>query len=187
MLNYCNNNPVNYQDEVGTRMEYFSFDSGAPCGFPSPSAVSSVTPPSGSSKKTELPIEFSVVEETTLVKGGTKTASILSGEFDMYSFNEGGLDLFSFDVTAVSLDLANEKRTLSLFNLGNASASIGLHGLPYASVLVSLWSPSVTFPLFKKEVTITLHVGAAGIGYEYSSSEFSATFASGIGASIGVK
>jgi len=32
-----------------------------------------------------------------------------------------------------------------------------------------------------------LHVGAAGIGYEYSSSEFSATFASGIGASIGVK
>ena len=168
-------------------MEYFSFDSGAPCGFPCPSAVSSVTPPSGSGKKIELPIEFSAVEETTSVKGGTKTASILSGEFDMYSFNEGGLDLLSFDISAISLDLENEKRTLSLFNLGNASASMGLGVLPYASVLVSLWSPSITFPLFKKQVTIELHVGAAGIGYECSSSEFKATFAKGVGLSIGVK
>ena len=105
----------------------------------------------------------------------------------MYSFDDSGFNLLSFDVSAVSLDLENEKRTLSLFDLGNASASIGLNGLPYASVLVSLWSPSVTFPLFKKQVTITVHMGAVGIGYEYSSSEFNATFANGIGASIGVK
>ena len=167
-------------------MEYFSFDSGAPCGFPSPSAVSIVTPPSGSGKKRALPIEFSAVEETTRVKGGIKTASILSGEFDMYSFNEDGLDLFSFDATAVSLDLENEKRTLSLFNLGNVSASVGIGILPYASVLISEWSPSVTFPLLNKQVTIELHVGAVGVGYKYTATEFKATFAKGVGMSIGV-
>ena len=167
-------------------MEYVRFDCGAPVGLPSPSTVSNATPPSGSGNKVALPVEFSVVEGTAIVNGGTKTASILSGEFDMYSLDDGGFNLLSFEASVVSLDLENEKRRLSLFNLGNVSASAGIGILPYASVLVSEWSPSVTFPLFKKQVTIELHVGAVGIGYKFTATEFKATFANGIGMSIGV-
>ena len=148
-------------------MEYVRFDSGAPGGFPSPSTVSNATPPSGSGNEVALPVEFSVVEGSTIVNGGTKMASILSGEFDMYSFNKGGLDLFSFDISAVSLDLENEKRTLSLFDLGNASASAGIGVFPYASVLVSLWSLSVTFNAFSKTIEFSLHIGALGGGAKF--------------------
>lgn len=186
MFAYCNSNPVNFQDDAGTRLEYVRFDCGAPVGLPSPSTVSSVTPSGGSGKRKTLPIEFALVEETAMVKGGRKTASILSGEFDMYSLDDGGFNLLSFEASVVSLDLENEKRRLSLFNLGNVSASAGIGILPYASVLVSEWSPSVTFPLFKKQVTIELHVGAVGIGYKFTATEFKATFANGIGMSIGV-
>ena len=49
MFAYCNSNPVNFQDDAGTRIEYFSFDSGAPCGFPSPNVISDATVPSSSS------------------------------------------------------------------------------------------------------------------------------------------
>ena len=40
MFAYCNSNPVNFQDDMGTRMEYASFDCGAPVAFPSSSIVS---------------------------------------------------------------------------------------------------------------------------------------------------
>lgn len=145
-------------------MEYVSLERGAPAAFLNPSTVYQTIPAGNNRKKIRLPIEFSLVEGTATVKGGIKTASILSGEFDMYSFDDGGINLLSFDVSAVSLDLENEKRTLSLFNLGNASASLGINGLPYASVMVSLWSPSASFNAFGKTIELSLHIGALGYG-----------------------
>ena len=43
MFAYCNNNPIIFRDNTGTRMEYVRFDSGAPVGFPSPNAASQYT------------------------------------------------------------------------------------------------------------------------------------------------
>ena len=39
MFAYCNNNPVNFRDDTGTRMDYVSFDCGAPTAFPSASTI----------------------------------------------------------------------------------------------------------------------------------------------------
>ena len=57
---------------------------------------------------------------------------------------------------------------------------------PYASVMVSLWSPSVTFSVLNKDVSVALHVGAVGAGYKFTSSEYQFHFANGIGFSVGV-
>ena len=37
MFAYCNNNPANFQDHAGAKMEYVKFDCGAPVAFPSSS------------------------------------------------------------------------------------------------------------------------------------------------------
>ena len=51
MFAYCNSNPVNFQDDMGTRMEYASFDCGAPAAFPSPSTLSRTAPQSTDTKE----------------------------------------------------------------------------------------------------------------------------------------
>ena len=51
MFAYCNSNPVNYQDDIGTRMEYASFDCGAPVAFPSASTLSRTTPQTTDTKE----------------------------------------------------------------------------------------------------------------------------------------
>ena len=68
-------------------------------------------------------------------------------------------------MNAISLDLVNAPRTLSLFNLGNVSANAGFNILPYASALVSLWSPSVSYCVGDTDFTFSIHVGA--IGYDF--------------------
>lgn len=186
MFAYCNNNPVVSFDNTGTRMEYVGNDFGGPAGFPSPGTISNVIPPSAKGKKITLPLEFTLIEETSLVRNGTKKASLLSCEFDMYNFDDSGFNLLSFSLSSVSLDLLTSNWEHSYFDLGNVSASVGMGLIPYASVLVSIWSPSVTCSIGNKDVSVALHVGALGAGYNFTSSEFQATFSNGIGFSLGI-
>ena len=143
------------------------------------------TPNIKSGSKKELPINFALIEEITDFTDVTRIAGILSGSLDVLNVGDSGIVLFAVDISAVSLDLEFEKHVLSLFSLGNASASLGLKGVPYAEAVISLWSPSVTLLRSKgKNITFTLHVGALGYGYSFGPTETSFTFAKGFGFSV---
>ncbi|MBR2421632.1 MAG: RHS repeat-associated core domain-containing protein [Oscillospiraceae bacterium] len=75
MFLYCNSNPVNFQDDMGTRMEYVSFDCGAPCGFPSPSTISAQT--AGNSTSVDS-------KENILTRLAKDVQSVVDGLVDLY-------------------------------------------------------------------------------------------------------
>jgi len=77
-----------------------------------------------------------------------------------YVIDDSGFNLFFFNLTGVSLDLQKGNIELSLFDLGNISASPGIKGLPYLTAMISLWSLSVTFPAGNNQVTVAIHVSA---------------------------
>lgn len=70
MFAYCNGSPVNFQDDAGTRMEYFSFDSGAPCGFPSPSTAAAQTTGRSTSVDSKEDIALRLAKDVQSVVNG---------------------------------------------------------------------------------------------------------------------
>jgi hypothetical protein len=108
---------------------------------------------------------FVLIQEQSEVSGGTKIASVLRGELDFWGIDNGSFNLINFEVNAISLDLVNDPCTLSLFNLGNVSLNAGVNKLPFAGVMVSLWSPTVSYRVGETDFALAFHFGA--IGYEF--------------------
>ncbi len=116
MFAYCNNNSISYSDNSGLRMEYANADLiGGYLGF-----STAGFDPNGSfspgSRRINVPdlSNFSLLREEIGITNGTKIAEILTGGFDAYSFGDGGFNLLSFNVSALSLDVERENLLIYL-------------------------------------------------------------------------
>ena len=190
MFAYCQNKPTMYEDSSGCAIKpNTTFINDGAGGTPGPIGVFSNVDYQDMQDffdcDDEL-VSFSAIKESDEVSGGTKTASLLSGTVDLFGVGTDGFTLLSFDMSAVKLDLSNRARTLSLFNLGNVSASAGVGIVPYAEAVVSVWSPSISFPLGTMTCTLTGHFGSLGVGFHVNDKGFGGTFSAGVGGSISV-
>ena len=190
MFAYCQNKPIMYKDSSGCAIKpNTTFINDGAGGTPGPIGIFSNVDYQNMQDfydyEDEI-VNFSVIEESEKVTGGLKTASLLSGAVDLFSIGSDGFTLLAFDMSVINLDLSNGPWTLSLFNLGNVSAGAGIGMVPYAEVIVSVWSPSVSYQKGKQTVTLTLHVGAIGAGYQVNNEDFSWSFAKGMGVSFSV-
>ena len=110
MFAYCNSNPVNFHDDAGTRMEYVSFDCGAPVAFPCPSAVSQSTISGGNSG--------SFTREAKDFINNTDEQAVLKAKY--FSFYRGvpvvklpiGTDAFSFGIIFLGSDVGKRADAL---------------------------------------------------------------------------
>ena len=134
------------------------------------------------------PAQFALLDESaTNSSGRSKNGKLLSGEFSGISFGYNSISLFSFDFSAIALDLVDKDWELSLFDLGNISAGAGFYGcFPYVEAMVSIWSPSYTFDLGGARVTITAHVGAWGGEFKISPEETKFGVSSVVGFSVDI-
>lgn len=130
---------------------------------------------------------FAVIEASEEVSAGTKVAKFLAGSIDAFSLSNDGITILDASLTMISLDIITEHTELSLFDLGNAGASFGVKSLiPYASAMVSLWSPSISFDLFGASISLAAHVGAIGFGISLVPGDLEFGFANGFGFSVSI-
>lgn len=190
MFAYCQNKPTMYDDAAGCAIKpnttYINDGAG---GTPGPIGIFSNSDYQNMQEFYDYDdevISFSVIEEVHEISGGTKTASMLSGSVDLFSIGSDGFTLLAFDMSVIKLDLTRGPWTFSFFNIGNVSASAGIGMVPYAEVMLSEWSPSISYQRGNQTVTLTLHLGAIGVGYHANNEGVGGTFANGIGVSFSI-
>ena len=182
MFVYCNNNPIMCTDPCGTCIHYWFLFGIIDC-------EDCQKGPTWIDKYRNIDGSYSITDNKRNDPNRLyhEQTMVLSASGTSIDLPDGDCTLGGVDFTLLTGGWEFDTWDLSLFDIGRAQAGLGFEDNTfYASAIVSIWSPSVTWSMFGLNFSVSAHVGSVGKELKFGKDGFKIGAASAWGASISV-